>query len=136
MLSAIEQNQHITQRSLSGELDIALGLANAYLKRLAPGGILAITRWLKLPPRDSLRLFATAIEALRRSGARDPGQRLMLLRGWNTTTLLIGNRAFSPADVDSLREFCRARSFDVAMWLVERLYGALGPAPEAELRGR
>ena len=27
-----------------------------YLKHTAPGGMLAITRWLKLPPRDNLKL--------------------------------------------------------------------------------
>src|ERR1700732_5285013 len=31
----------------------------AYLRHLRPGGYLAITRWLKLPPRDSLKLIAT-----------------------------------------------------------------------------
>jgi len=35
-----------------------------YLRRLRPGGFLAITRWLKLPPRDTPKLFATAIAAL------------------------------------------------------------------------
>ncbi len=40
----------------------------AYLEHLAPNGLLAITRWLQLPPRDSLKLFGTAIEALKRSG--------------------------------------------------------------------
>ncbi|HSN51058.1 MAG TPA: hypothetical protein VLS87_00900, partial [Woeseiaceae bacterium] len=39
-----------------------------YLQHLAPGGVLAITRWIKLPPRDSIKLMATAIEALRRAG--------------------------------------------------------------------
>jgi spermidine synthase len=32
-----------------------------YLERLEPGGLLAITRWLKIPPRDNLKLAATAI---------------------------------------------------------------------------
>ena len=36
----------------------------AYLDHLAPGGMLAITRWLGNPPRDTLKLFATAIQAL------------------------------------------------------------------------
>ena len=39
-----------------------------YLAALEPGGILSITLWLKLPPRDSVKLFATAVEALRREG--------------------------------------------------------------------
>ena len=34
--------------------------------RLTPGGMLAIPRWLKLPPRDSLKLFLTALVALER----------------------------------------------------------------------
>ena len=62
-----------------------------YLQRLRPGGWLSITRWLKLPPRDALKLFATALEALRRLGIENPEQRLVLLRGLNTTTLLVKN---------------------------------------------
>src|SRR5512134_459569 len=31
---------------------------HAYLRRLAPGGLLAVTRWVTLPPRDALKLFA------------------------------------------------------------------------------
>jgi len=100
-------------QALSESYIYTIEAIDAYLERLAPGGILAITRWLKLPPRDSLKLFATAIEALRRSAVHEPGRRLILLRGWNTTTLLVGNRDFTAAELDRLREFCRARSFDV-----------------------
>lgn len=85
-----------------------------YLERLAPGGILAITRWLKLPPRDSLKLFATAIEALERRGIEDPGRRLVLIRSWRTTTLLVRNGAFAAEDMARVRVFLRDRSFDAA----------------------
>ena len=48
-----------------------------YYARLAPGGLLALTRWVKEPPREGPRLFATAVAALRvardRSG-RTPGR--------------------------------------------------------------
>jgi hypothetical protein len=67
----------------------------AYLARLAPGGLLAITRWVALPPRDSLRLFATAIAALERRGVADPGRSLAMIRSWNTVTLLVKNGEFS-----------------------------------------
>ena len=60
-----------------------------------------------------LKLFATAVAALEQDGAR-PAQQLALIRGWKTATLLVKNGAFSPADIAALREFCRARSFDVA----------------------
>jgi hypothetical protein len=85
-----------------------------YLEHTAPGGIVAITRWLKLPPRDSLKLIATAIEALRQTGAGEPGARLAVIRGWNTSTLLVRNGAFGDADVAAIRRFAATRSFDTA----------------------
>ncbi|MGH8629710.1 MAG: spermidine synthase, partial [Burkholderiales bacterium] len=83
-----------------------------YLNRLAPAGLLSITRWVNLPPRDTLKLFATAVTALERDGIRDPGERLVLIRGWRTATLLVKNGAFTPEEIDALRVFCRQRSFD------------------------
>ena len=87
-----------------------------YIERTTPGGFVAITRWLKLPPRDSLKLIATAIEALRELGVDDPARRLALIRGWNTATLLIKHGDLSSANVAAIREFARSRSFDTA-WL-------------------
>ena len=85
---------------------------DAYLDRLAPGGMLAITRWINLPPRDVLKLFATATVALERRGVAEPGRQLALVRSWKTATLLVKNGAFTPAEIAALEEFCRARSFD------------------------
>ena len=87
-----------------------------YLKHTAPGGLIAITRWLRLPPRDSLKLAATAIQALRANGINDPAQQIALIRNWNTSTLLIKKDAFRAADIEALREFARSRSFDTAYY--------------------
>ncbi len=86
----------------------------AYLNRLAPGGMLAVTRWLTLPPRDALKLFATAVTALERDGVVNPAARLVMIRGWKTVTLLVKNSDFDVREVASIKEFCRARSFDPA----------------------
>jgi len=85
-----------------------------YLGRLRPGGLVAVTRWLKLPPRDSLKLVATAKRALLESGVGDPGNRMALIRSWNTTTLLIKNGALTRDEIAIIRDFCEIRSFDVA----------------------
>lgn len=85
-----------------------------YLGITAPGGVLAITRWLKLPPRDSLKLVATAIDALKAMGISEPGKQLAVIRSWNTSTLLIKNGELTANDVASIREFARSRSFDTA----------------------
>jgi hypothetical protein len=83
-----------------------------YLSRLAPGGVLSITRWVSLPPRDTLKLFATAAGALEREGIGDPGERLVLIRGWRTATLLAKNGTFTAEEIEALRVFCRQRAFD------------------------
>jgi hypothetical protein len=88
----------------------------AYLARLAPDGLLAITRWIDLPPRDLPKLAATAIAALEAQGVTDPGRRLALIRGLKTGTLLVKNGEFTPAQIEALRRFSRARSFDVAWY--------------------
>jgi len=42
VLSAVDADNHVTQRSLSTELGIALGLTNAYLKRCVDKGLVKI----------------------------------------------------------------------------------------------
>ncbi len=85
-----------------------------YLDHLEPGGYLAVTRWLKLPPRDSLKLFLTALLALEEAGAREPERQIALLRSWDTTLLLVRNGALTEGDLGRIREFAEARSFDLA----------------------
>ena len=87
-----------------------------YLQRLRPGGWLSITRWLKLPPRDALKLFATALEALRRLGIENPEQRLVLLRGLNTTTLLVKNGVVADTEIAKAKAFSDERSFDLCYY--------------------
>jgi hypothetical protein len=86
------------------------------LRHLQPGGLLAITRWVTLPPRDALKLFDAAVLALERSGVADPASRLALIRSWKTTTLLVRNGAFDAGHIAAIRAFCAARSFDVAFY--------------------
>lgn len=87
-----------------------------YIGHLKPEGMLAITRWLKVPPRDSLKMFAMAVGALEGLGVSDPGRRLVLIRSWKTWTMLVKNGDFLPADIDAVRAFCEDRFFDVSYY--------------------
>jgi hypothetical protein len=100
--------------SLSESYVYTIEAFEQYLDHLRPGGYLAITRWLKLPPRDSLRLFATAVSALERRGIGEPGRHLALVRSWNTTTLLVKNGPLTGHDMDRVRRFADERAFDLA----------------------
>ena len=87
-----------------------------YLSHLNPQGILSITRWYKQPLRDSIKLFATAVEALEASGAEDPRRHLLFIRGMMTATLLIKAAPFSPAEIEAAKKFCASRSFDLCYY--------------------
>lgn len=90
-----------------------------YLRHLTTDGVLAITRWVKLPPRDALKLFATAIAALEASQpgeAIQAAQHLVLIRSWQTSTLLIKNSPFSAKEISALQAFCEQRVFDLAYY--------------------
>ena len=85
----------------------------SYLERLAEGGVLAITRWLTVPPRESLRVILTAAAALRRTSPDHVDDGLVVVRSWATATVLVKPSGFSTADVDSLSAWATSRRFDL-----------------------
>lgn len=87
-----------------------------YLDHLAPGGYLSVTRWVTLPPRDTLKLFATALDALEQRGVTEPAGHLALIRSWQTATLLVKNAPFTADEITHLRDFVQRRGFDVAWY--------------------
>jgi hypothetical protein len=93
-----------------------------YLGVLKEGGLLAMERWLQLPPSESLRAGGLVLAALERRGIARPGRRLVVVRGMQTALLLVKNGDFSEREIAQVKEFCRARSFDLVY------YPGMGPA--------
>ena len=88
-----------------------------YFSRLTDSGILAITRWLKLPPRDSLRIINTALHALRKETLPGPIKRhLLFIRSWRTATILVSKSPFTPQEIERAATFSDERSFDLAFY--------------------
>lgn len=84
-----------------------------YLQHLRPEGVLSVTRWIRTPPRDEIKLFATAVAALEGMGLR-PADRLVLVRSWATATLLVKREPFAAAELTALRRWAEERLFDIA----------------------
>jgi hypothetical protein len=87
-----------------------------YLQHLNQDGYLSISRWVKTPPRDSIKIFATAIEALAHSQIPAQSQHLILIRGWQTATLLIKKSPYTALEINRLKQFCQQRAFDLAWY--------------------
>ncbi|BDU15117.1 hypothetical protein [Lysobacter auxotrophicus] len=84
-----------------------------YLRALSPRGMLVVTQWSKQPPRDELKLFATAVDALRSEGVRDPSRNVAAIRNWDASTWLVARSAFDPHAIAALTRFAERRGFDV-----------------------
>jgi hypothetical protein len=78
------------------------------MAHLRPGGYLVITRWLQVPPRDMIKLLATAVAA-----TESPSRSVALIRSWNTASLILKRGEFDRRELDALRQFADERSFDV-----------------------
>ncbi len=87
-----------------------------YIRHLSGSGVLSITRWLKTPPRDAIKLFATAVAAARSAGIDEPADHLALIRSWNSATLLVSRAPLDGERIEAIRAFALSRGFDIA-WL-------------------
>jgi spermidine synthase/MFS family permease len=81
--------------------------------KLHPEGLLSITRMLKTPPRDSLKMFATMVEALRHHGIANPAKHIIMIRSWATATIVASPQPFSDLQIANVREFSEERFFDL-----------------------
>jgi hypothetical protein len=82
-----------------------------YVERLAPNGVLIVSRRLRLPPADSLRLWATAWNALTHARTPNPENSIVILRSWDSYTLLVFRQP--PLDPVRVLDAARTGNFDV-----------------------
>ena len=75
-----------------------------------------MTRWLRFPPRDSIKLLATVTAALSADGIDDPAARIAMIRSWSTVTLVVKSTPLTEADIARTRRFAERRGFDL-VWL-------------------
>ena len=88
---------------------------SAYMRALAPGGILSVTMWNKEePPKSVLKLYATMVAAARDvDGGKDVAQKFYVVSSYlSTATVLYKRDGFSPKEVAELNAHTKAMSFD------------------------
>ncbi len=102
--------------ALSTSYNFTVEALQSYMKLLAPDGVLSLTLWTSTPPRANLKLFVTAVEAMRQSGINNPENNIAWIRSWNTATLLIKNSRLTTEEINRVRDFSDSRNFDIT-WL-------------------
>jgi hypothetical protein len=102
--------------SLNQEHLLTVEAFSSYLDHLTTDGIFILSRKLLLPPMDILKVFATAFTSLEAVGVENPGRHILLLRGWDSYTILCSPAPFDQLSIAKLREFCRERNFDLVFF--------------------
>ena len=98
--------------SLSETYPLTAEAFDAYLDHLAPGGLLAVHRWLQLPPTEELRAAALVADALRRAG-KSPDTRIIAIRSFSTMLILAKQEPFTQPEIELAKTFARQRQFDL-----------------------
>jgi hypothetical protein len=87
-----------------------------YLAHLNEGGLLVVSRWLQMPPSESLRAGTLAVTALEKAGLPQPELCLVAIRSWSTLLLLVKNGEFTAGEIEAVKSFCRQRQFDLVYY--------------------
>jgi len=126
VLKGLDQKFDLIQISLIGSSNTASGgfysISENYLytvegfidfwQHLSEGGKLSITRWLKFPPREIVRLCSISLEALSRMGIERPENHLAVIRSWATSTLILSKEEIGEEEIRAIKVFCDKRNFD------------------------
>ena len=87
-----------------------------YYRRLSRKGMISITRWLKTPPRDAVKMFATLVEGAERAGIENPARHIFWIRSWNTATMVLSKKPLTEAQIKRGKDFARERNFDLCYY--------------------
>jgi hypothetical protein len=83
----------------------------AVLAHLTDRGMLAVSGWLKSPPRESVKILNTIRAELVRGGILSAQNRFMVVRGWGSFVAVARKLPFTGDELTAARRFCRETGF-------------------------
>jgi hypothetical protein len=99
--------------SLSETYELTVEAMEGMLARVKNEGIFITTRWLQVPPSESVRLIATIMTALEKRGLTQPKESLVAFRGIQTMTILIKPDGWHVTELVRVREFAENLRYDL-----------------------
>ncbi len=109
----------MTGTSVSGSFGISedyrytVNAFETYISALDKNGIISITLYLIPPPRTEYRLLATLIAAFEKTGVHGISEQLLIIRSWDSMTILARKSPFSHKELSEIRKFSMSRRFDI-----------------------
>ena len=81
-------------------------------RALAPTGLLVVTRWLQAAPSESVRMWASLLDALRLSGVSDPAEHVLAWRSLEVVTMVASPTPFTETERQALSDGLERDGFD------------------------
>ena len=81
-------------------------------RALAADGRLVVTRWLQATPSESVRMWASLLDALRLLGVADPAPHVLAWRSLEVVTMVASPTPFTAADRQALSDGLERNGFD------------------------
>ena len=81
-------------------------------RALGPNGRLVVTRWLQATPSESVRMWASLLDALRQAGVADPAAHVLAWRSLEVVTMVASPTAFSAEERQALANGLERDGFD------------------------
>jgi len=85
----------------------------AAFQRLSERGVLSITGWIKVPPRESVKVLRTIRAHLEGAGFSPASSRVLVIRGWASFAIAARRRPFSREDIAQAERHCDTMGFEV-----------------------
>ena len=87
-----------------------------FLSRLAPRGILSVSRWYFVDsPNETTRMVALAMDAIWRIGGTEPYRHIIVLQSDLVATLLLSPTPFAEADIDRAERLAIDKGFNMLL---------------------
>lgn len=86
---------------------------DAVFSRIRPGGFLSVSGWLKVPPRESVKILRTLREVLGRRGPGPMSKRILMVRGWGTFAIAARTSAITRKELEAAERFCAETGFTI-----------------------
>ncbi|MGD2247302.1 MAG: hypothetical protein PVF58_02775 [Candidatus Methanofastidiosia archaeon] len=84
-----------------------------YIHHLEDDGILIITRWLVVPPRELPKIVSLIINTV-----ESPQDHTIIFRSYSTNTVLLKKTPFTHEEIYTITTFCKERGYDL-VWTPE-----------------
>lgn len=101
--------------SLREQYHLTLEAFEDILNSLKDDGVFVVNVWLDYPPRNTIKVISTIVDALEMQDVRYPAWNVAAIKNWNLLTIMVKSSPLLASEEFLIREFCKRMQFDLVL---------------------